>query len=84
MEWITIIGLFAAVTTTTSLFPQMVKSWRTKKTTDLSLPMCVLLTAGIMIWLVYGFLISDLPILAANSVSLVAVATTLLLKIKYG
>ncbi len=84
MIWVTLIGLAAAAGTTIALFPQCIKSWRTKKTGDLSLIMYVLLTSGVFLWLIYGAIIRDLPLILANAVSFVAVASTLFLKIKYG
>lgn len=38
---------------------------------------------GVVAWLVYGLMISDIPIIAANSVSIVVMTTVLILKIKY-
>ncbi len=84
MAWEMLIGLVAATATTTALFPQVFKSWRTKQTGDLSLLMYVLLGSGAFLWLVYGAIISDLPLILANAVSLVAVASMLFLKIRYG
>ncbi len=84
MAWETFLGLVAATATTIGLFPQLIKSWRTKQTGDLSILMYVLLTSGVLLWLVYGALISDLPLILANAVSLIAVASTLFLKIRYG
>lgn len=84
MDWVMIIGFLGATCTTTALFPQMVKSWRSKKTTDLSLPMCILLTLGVIFWLTYGVLISDLPLIVANTITLVVTSVILFLKIKYG
>ena len=84
MDWITLLGLVAAACTTTALFPQAIKSWKTKKTLDLSMPMCVLLTLGVALWLVYGLLINNIPLIVANAVSLLATSSTFYLKIKYG
>lgn len=84
MDWITIIGLFAAVGTTVSFLPQLIKSWKTKKTKDVSLGMYSILIVGITLWLIYGFLIKDLPLILANTVSWVLTSSILILKIRYG
>lgn len=78
------IGFVAAALTTMSFFPQVVKSWRLKETKDISLPMYVLIVVGISLWLVYGILIKDLPIILANVVSLILTSSILFLKIRYG
>lgn len=68
--WITAVGLIAALFTTTSFLPQVVKTWRTKSAGDLSLVMYAVLSAGVLLWAVYGLLIGDLPIVVANLVTL--------------
>ena len=84
MNLIMILGLVAAGLTTFSALPQLIKSLKTKKTDDISLFMYITLSSGIVLWLVYGLLINNLPLILANSVSLVINAYVLLLKIKYG
>jgi len=84
MSFAQILGLIAATCTTCSFLPQVIRSWKTKQTKDLSLPMCVLLFVGIALWLIYGLLVVDIPIIAANVVSLLSTGSLLFLKIKYG
>ena len=83
MNWVTIIGLLAATGTTISFLPQVIKSWKTHKTQDISLPMYIVLCTGVCLWLVYGFLIKDLPIVLANGITLILALSILFLKIKY-
>jgi len=80
----TIIGLVAAVCTTSAFVPQVVKILRTRRTKDLSLLMYVILSTGIALWLVYGLFIIDWPLILANAVSLALVLPILLLKVKNG
>jgi MtN3 and saliva related transmembrane protein len=84
MEWLTIIGLLAAICTTIAFLAQVIKTVRTKQTGDLSLLMYLILTAGLSLWLTYGLIIKNLPIISANSISLVLSITVLILKIKHG
>jgi lactoylglutathione lyase len=70
MITIKIIGFLAASLTTIAFIPQAYKTWKTKSTHDLSVIMFILLFTGILLWLVYGLLIHDLPIIIANSVTL--------------
>jgi len=79
-----IIGLIAASLTTFAFLPQSIKAIRTRHTGDISLLMLIMLEVGIIIWIVYGFLERDIPLLAANSVSFVLITVTLILKIRHG
>ncbi len=83
-DWITIIGLIAAGCTTCSFLPQVIKIWRTKRTYDVSLMMYAILTTGLLLWLVYGLILKDIPLIVANSVSLTLSMCVLVLKIKHG
>jgi MtN3 and saliva related transmembrane protein len=83
MDIISLIGFSAAACTTLAFLPQVIKSLRLKETRDLSLPMCILMTTGIALWLAYGILTQDLPITIANIISVVLMTTLLVLKIKY-
>lgn len=84
MHWIIIIGLLAATCTTLSFLPQVIKIVKTRKTSDLSLLMCVILTTGILLWALYGLLTMDLPVLLANSITFILALIVLILKIKHG
>jgi len=66
---ITAIGLIAALLTTGSLVPQVIKTYRTKSTGDLSLGMYLMMFSGVILWLIYGLLVRDIPIIAANFVT---------------
>ena len=84
MNIMTFIGLAAAVCTTTSFLPQAIKSWKTKSTKDVSLPMYTLMITGTALWLTYGVLLKDLPLMLANMVGLVFVSSVFILKIRHG
>ncbi|MBZ0155549.1 MAG: SemiSWEET transporter [Alphaproteobacteria bacterium] len=83
MDAVTLLGLIAAMLTTSSFVPQVVRTWRLKETKDISLWMFLLIGAGIFLWMIYGFLIRDLPVIAANMVSFMFVSLILYFKIKY-
>ena len=71
MNFIDAIGLFAGACVTISTVPQMLNVWKTKKVKQISLRMFGTLTFGIAIWVVYGILKNDLPIIITNSISLI-------------
>jgi MtN3 and saliva related transmembrane protein len=74
------IGYAAAALTTTAFIPQVVKSWRSRSTGDLSALMLVAFTAGIVLWLLYGLALGSMPVILANGITLVLSATLAALK----
>ncbi|WP_414710009.1 SemiSWEET transporter [Pseudorhodoplanes sp.] len=84
MSLVMLIGLAAAVCTTLAYAPQVIKAWRTRQTKDISLGMFVLMVTGVVLWLVYGVLIGDVPLIVANLVTLSLAGTILVLKLRHG
>ena len=83
MNWITIMGFIAASLTTFAFLPQVIKTWRMKETRDISLWMYLVFTIGVSLWLGYGILIGDYPVLIANGATLILALTILIAKIRY-
>lgn len=81
MSPITLLGLLAGVLTTISFVPQVIKTWKTKSAKDLSLGMYSIFCLGVLLWLIYGFAVSDIPVIAANMVTLIFALTLLYFKI---
>lgn len=84
MTFTTIIGLTAAVLTTVSFVPQALKTIRTKNVDGLSVGMYSIFTLGIVCWLTYGIVMKDLPMILANSITIIFVLIILIYVIKYG
>ena len=82
MNLATAVGLFAAICTTTSYFPQLKKCWETGDAEDLSLKMLLVLSTGIAAWVVYGLLQADFVIIFANAVSLCLLMGILYFKLR--
>ena len=80
---ITILGLVAGTLTTLSFLPQLIKAWKSRSTHDISIGMFSLLAVGVTLWITYGVVKSDLPVIVANSVTLVFVGLILALKLRY-
>jgi len=78
-----IIGVAAAILTTLSFVPQVIKAARSKKTTDLSLLMFVLFSAGVFLWMIYGILLKEVPIIVANFLGLTMGLYLVYLKLKH-
>ena len=82
-DLITGLGLTAGVLTTLSFLPQVIKAWRSRSTRDISLGMFAMFCTGVFLWIVYGFLVGDLPVLVANLVTFLLAATILGLKLRH-
>ncbi|MCC5607986.1 SemiSWEET transporter [Nostoc sp. CHAB 5834] len=66
-----------------SFLPQMFKTWQTKSAKDVSMVTLVTFIIGVFLWLIYGIYLQALPIILANSVTLLFNLIILWLKIKY-
>ncbi|MGD0865135.1 MAG: SemiSWEET transporter [Rhizomicrobium sp.] len=84
MGYVTAIGKWAASCTTIAFLPQAIKTWRTRSTKDISLGMFLIFSLGIALWLIYGLLQHDIPLIAANGITLVLALTILGFKIRHG
>ncbi|PQJ69679.1 hypothetical protein BTO14_10655 [Polaribacter butkevichii] len=78
-----VIGLVAAVFTTTSFLPQVFKTYKTKDTSGLSLSMYIIFFIGVLLWLIYGVWINSLSIILANLITAILTLYLLVMKIKY-
>lgn len=84
MNLITILGILAATCTTFAFVPQVVQILKTRDTKGISLVMYVIFVLGIAFWLAYGIFLEDVPLIAANTVTLMLAGTVLAFKIKNG
>ena len=73
----------AAMLTTIAFLPQVIKVWRTRSTRDISLVSFSIFCSGVVLWLLYGWLIGDLPLILANGVTFVLAGTVLAFKLRY-
>ena len=76
------IGAAAAMLTTLAFIPQAYHSYKTRDLSGISLPMYSAFTLGVALWLLYGVLKQDWPIIIANLITLGLSLLILLLKIK--
>ena len=84
MQITDVLGYVAGALTTIALVPQAWRAYRTKDVSGISLRMYCIFTLGIAIWLVYGVVLGETPMILANSVSLVLAFAVLVAKLKYG
>jgi len=83
MTLVAILGILASGISAVSFLPQLIKIVTTKDTKSISLHMYILFCIGILLWLLYGALVKDLPIILVNLLIGVQAFIILGYKIKY-
>ncbi|MBP1751428.1 MAG: hypothetical protein H6Q57_264 [Geobacteraceae bacterium] len=79
----TYLGLAAGAVTSVAVIPQVVKSYRSRHVRDISIWQPVLLVIGTGLWLVYGLILGDIPLILANSFSIFCNSMLILMKIMF-
>ncbi|MFN3461721.1 MAG: SemiSWEET family sugar transporter [Oceanibaculum sp.] len=82
-ELVELVGGIAAVLTTLSFLPQVLKAWRSRSARDVSLLMLLLFLAGVLLWLCYGLALGSLPLILANAVTAVLILAILAAKLRF-
>ena len=83
MDSTTILGYMAGALTTMSLVPQVMKLCKTRSARDVSIVMFLIFSLGISLWIAYGVSIHSMPVIIANTVSLLLGFIVLWLKFKF-
>jgi len=83
MDLRNLIGYVAATLSIFCLIPQVVKTWKSKSTSDISLAMYILGSIGALFWIVYGVSLNSMQIILTNSIVLICFLFILSYKIKY-
>ncbi|HCN84117.1 MAG TPA: hypothetical protein DIT07_10940 [Sphingobacteriaceae bacterium] len=78
-----LIGLIAGILTACSLIPQLVKTVREHNVDGVSPLIYVILMAGTGLWVYYGILRDDFPLIITNAFSFGLNVLILVLKIRY-
>ncbi|MFA5083879.1 MAG: SemiSWEET family transporter [Candidatus Paceibacterota bacterium] len=78
-----LIGYTAAAVGTFLMLPQVIKSYKSKKTADLSMAMVIIYVINCFLWMIYGFFLSAIPMIVANGIGFIISVVQLVLKLKY-
>lgn len=78
-----VVGIIAGALSCTTFLPQVIKTWKSKSTKDVSLTMFLIASLGTALWLVYGILIHSISIIGTNIVVLFFSLTMLWLLFKH-
>ena len=77
------VGYAAGTLTTLAFLPQVLHVWKTKRADDLHIGTLVSFTLGILLWLIYGIAVQQMPVILANAVTLALQCAILYLKLRY-
>lgn len=77
------LGLLAGTLTSIAAIPQVVKTLRTHHARDISIWQPVLLAVGVALWLVYGIMLGNQPLIISNIIPLVCNAWLVVLKLRW-
>lgn len=83
MNEIQILGLAAGSCTTIAFLPQVLKTWKSGSAKDLSLGMFLFFCFGVLLWLIYGVIIMDVPLIVANLLTLILASSLLFFKLRF-
>jgi len=81
--WADIIGTVAGILVLSSFIPQLIKAYKTKKMSDVSIHLMILIASGMFLWVIYGFIRSDPVIIGTNATGFALNITLLVMKLRY-
>lgn len=84
MPWLDVLGYVAGILVVISLLPQVIKSWKTKLTRDISLWRYIIYVTGLVLWITYAIIIKNGPVAVTNGLGLILAVSILYLKLKHG
>ena len=80
---LTILGIAAGVLILSGWVEQIIKGYKTKSLKDVSKYLMILISAGAILWLIYGIIVSDIFIIGTNLSAIVLMITVLIMKRRY-
>ncbi len=78
-----VIGILAGILILSGWVPQIAKGYRTKKLTDVSSYLMILIFVGATLWLIYGMALDDVYIMGVNLAAMFLTMVLLTMKLKY-
>ncbi len=83
MNNVEIVGIVAGALSCTTFLPQVIKTYKSKSTKDVSLLMFIIAVVSTALWLIYGILIDSFSVTFTNVIVFVLSVIMLILKLKY-
>jgi MtN3 and saliva related transmembrane protein len=83
LDSVTAVGYTAALVSTFVFVPQVIRTWRLKSARDLSMATLLMMSAGLVLWVIYGLLTNQAPVIASNGIVFLLVSSIIVMKIKF-
>lgn len=80
---LTILGVSAGILILTGWIEQIYKGYKTKSLKDISKFLMIFISAGAILWLIYGVIVSDVFIIGTNITAIVLMMIVLAMKRNY-
>ena len=80
---LTILGVSAGVLILTGWVDQIFKGYKSKSLKDISMILLICISMGVILWLIYGLIVSDVFIIGTNIAAIVLLSIVLIMKRKY-
>lgn len=77
------VGIMATIFAVSSTIPQIRKTFKTKKSDDISIWLVIVLITGLGLWVIYGIIKNDIVLIGGNSIAVLLNSIMLGLKVKY-
>jgi len=84
MTALQVLGMTAGSISAITFLPQVIKTWKSRSAEDISMLTFTFATISVIMWLVYGIILKDIPIIYTNSLVLVCSVIMLYFKIRFG
>ncbi len=83
MHYYEYIGFAAGFLTTVAFIAQIIKTFRSRSTKDISLEMYLIFSAGVILWIIYGLITQSYSIIATNLITLLLAIINIIMKLKW-
>lgn len=83
IDSIQILGFSAGIISSSAMIPQVLKTWRKKEVGDVSKRMYIMYLLAFVMWISYGVVKNDFPIMLTNTISLLLSGTMLYFKFRF-
>ena len=84
MTGIDTLGMIAGTISAITFLPQVIKTWKSRSAKDISVLMFSFATISVILWLIYGIIINNWPVIYTNSCVLVLSLIMVYFKLKFG
>ena len=80
---LTFLGVSAGILILTGWVEQIIKGYKTKSLRDVSKYLMIFISAGAILWLIYGIIVEDVYVTGTNIAAIALMMTVLIMKKRY-